>query len=152
MLVSLSCRYADAQLANQNWNFNGTSTRWDVLDNEIAAETVVDARFSYRFDTSGGGVNLFVNLNNLLDEDPEENLARVQLQLFHRHRPCVDGRESGSPRLARSKRGLRPVGAVTGSRALPARRAFEDGPSRSRRAARANTSSRLLTAMFGMPL
>ena len=63
------------QLANANWNFNGTSTRWDVLDNEIAAENVVDARFGYRFDTGSGAVNLFVNLNNLLDEEPEENLA-----------------------------------------------------------------------------
>jgi iron complex outermembrane recepter protein len=75
MTVSLSYRYADSQLANQNWNFNGTSTRWDVLDNEIAAENVVDARFSYRFDTRGGAVNLFVNLNNVFDEDPEENLT-----------------------------------------------------------------------------
>jgi hypothetical protein len=75
MSVSLSWRYADAQLANQNWNFNGTSTRWDVLDNEIAAENVVDARFNYRFETGGGTLNLFVNLNNLLDEQPEENLT-----------------------------------------------------------------------------
>jgi iron complex outermembrane recepter protein len=75
MSATLSWRYADSQLANQNWNFNGTSTRWDVLDNEIAAENVVDARFSYRFDTSGGAVSFFVTLNNLLDEDPEENLT-----------------------------------------------------------------------------
>jgi outer membrane receptor protein involved in Fe transport len=75
MTATLSYRYADAQLANQNWNFNGTSNRWDVLDNEIAAENVVDARFSYRWDTGGGTVNLFVNINNLFDEGPEENLT-----------------------------------------------------------------------------
>jgi hypothetical protein len=75
MGITLSWRYADAQLANQNWNFNGTSTRWDVLDNEIAAENVVDARFNYRFEAGGGNVNLFLNINNLLDEGPEENLT-----------------------------------------------------------------------------
>lgn len=72
---TLSWRWSDAQIANQNWNFNGTSTRWDVLDNEIAAENVVDARFGYRFGTGGGNVNLFVNINNLFDEGPEENLT-----------------------------------------------------------------------------
>jgi iron complex outermembrane recepter protein len=75
MGITLSWRYADAQIANQNWNFNGTSTRWDVLDNEIAAENVVDARFNYRFEAGGGNVNLFLNINNLLDEGPEENLT-----------------------------------------------------------------------------
>jgi outer membrane receptor protein involved in Fe transport len=45
-----------------------------VLDNEIAAENVVDARFNYRFDTGSGAVNFWVNVNNLFDEDPEENL------------------------------------------------------------------------------
>jgi outer membrane receptor protein involved in Fe transport len=46
-----------------------------VLDNETGRENLVDARFSYRFDTGGGAVNLFVNVNNLFDEDPEENLT-----------------------------------------------------------------------------
>ena len=71
--VTLSWRWTDAQMANQNWNFNGTSTRYDVLDNEIAAENVVDAQFNYRF--GNGNVNFFVNLNNLFDEQPEENLT-----------------------------------------------------------------------------
>jgi len=75
MSFSLSWRWTEAQLANANWNFNGTSTRWDVADNEIAAENVVDARFGYRFDTGGGNVNLTVNLNNVLDERPDENLG-----------------------------------------------------------------------------
>jgi hypothetical protein len=75
MSVSLSYRYTDSQLANQNWNFNGTSTRWDVLDNEIASENVWDARFGYRFDTGGGAVNFFLNINNLFDQDPEEMLT-----------------------------------------------------------------------------
>jgi outer membrane receptor protein involved in Fe transport len=75
MGITLSWRYADAQIANQNWNFNGTSNRWDVLDNEIAAEHVVDARFNYRFNAGGGDVNFYVNVNNLFDEGPEENLT-----------------------------------------------------------------------------
>ena len=75
MSFALSWRWTEAQLANANWNFNGTSTRWDVADNEIAAENVVDARFGYRFDTGSGNVNLTLNLNNLLDEGPEENLG-----------------------------------------------------------------------------
>ncbi|HSC16239.1 MAG TPA: hypothetical protein VLI71_14035, partial [Gammaproteobacteria bacterium] len=75
MGFTLSWRWTDAQMANQNWNFNGTSTRWDVLDNEIAAENVVDARFNYRFDTGSGNLSFFVNLNNMFDEQPEENLT-----------------------------------------------------------------------------
>ena len=74
LAFTLSLNYADAQLTNRNWNFNGTSTRWDVADNEIASETVADARFNYRFETGGGVLNFFVNVNNLFDTGPEENL------------------------------------------------------------------------------
>jgi hypothetical protein len=75
--LSLSVRYTDPQLVNANWNFNGTSVRWDVADNEVASETVVDARFNYRFETGGGVINVFLNANNLFDTGPEEflNLA-----------------------------------------------------------------------------
>jgi outer membrane receptor protein involved in Fe transport len=72
--LSLSVRYTDSMLYNRAWNFNGTSTRWDVADNEIASETIVDARFNYRFETGGGVLNLFLNVNNLLDIDAEEAL------------------------------------------------------------------------------
>lgn len=71
----LSVRYADSMLYNRNWNFNGTSTRWDVADNEIASETVVDGRFNYRFEMGGGTLNLFLNVNNLFDTDAEEALT-----------------------------------------------------------------------------
>jgi outer membrane receptor protein involved in Fe transport len=74
LALTLSVNYADSQLANRNWNFNGTSNRWDVADNEIASETVVDARFNYRIETGGGVVNVFLNANNLFDTGPEENL------------------------------------------------------------------------------
>lgn len=73
--LSLSARYTDAMLINRNYNFNGTSTQWDVLDNEIKSETVVDARFSYRFSTGNlENLNLFLNVNNLFDTGPEELL------------------------------------------------------------------------------
>jgi hypothetical protein len=72
---TLSVRYTDAMIANQNWNFNGVSRRWDVLDNEISSETVTDARFAYRFDTRGGAISLFLNANNLFDLQAEESLA-----------------------------------------------------------------------------
>lgn len=71
---TLSARYTDSQLVNSVWNFNGPSTRWDVADNEVASETIVDARFNYRFDTGSGSLNVFANINNLTDTGPEEFL------------------------------------------------------------------------------
>jgi len=41
-----------------------------VLDNEIEAQVIVDARVSYRFDIRGGSLNLYATVNNLFDEDP----------------------------------------------------------------------------------
>jgi len=82
MSLTLQARYSDSMLINRNWNFNGTSTRWDVLDNEVAAETLIDARFNYRFDTASGDLNLFFNVNNLFDEDPEEFLAGAFSSFF----------------------------------------------------------------------
>src|SRR5690606_28396822 len=74
--VTLTARYTDEQLINPNWNFNGTSTRWDVADNTVESETLVDARVAYRFDTRGGtGINVFAVINNLFDKDPQEFLA-----------------------------------------------------------------------------
>jgi outer membrane receptor protein involved in Fe transport len=70
----LSVRYTDSMLYNRAWNFNGNSVRWDVADNEIASETIVDARFNYRFEMGGGNLDLFLNVNNLFDTDPEEAL------------------------------------------------------------------------------
>jgi outer membrane receptor protein involved in Fe transport len=81
--LSLSVRYADSQLVNQNWNFNSPiSTRWDVADNEVASETVVDARFNYRFETSSGAINVFFNANNLFDTGPEEFLNAQYTSTF----------------------------------------------------------------------
>jgi hypothetical protein len=71
---TLSARYTDAMLVSSIWNFNGPSTRWDVADNEVASETILDARFNYRFDMANGSLNLFANVNNLTDTGPEEFL------------------------------------------------------------------------------
>lgn len=73
--LQLSVRYTDSMLANRNWNFHGNSNRWDVFDNEIASETIVDARFNYRFETSAAQLGLFFNVNNLFDTDAEESLG-----------------------------------------------------------------------------
>src|SRR5690606_30003739 len=73
--VAMTTRYTDSMLINRNWNFNGSSTRWDVFDNTVRAEVLVDARVGYRFNTGGGDLNLFLNINNLFDRDPEEFLT-----------------------------------------------------------------------------
>ena len=48
---------------------------WDVADNETDAETVLDARFDYRFETANGNLDLFFNVNDLLDSEPEDFLT-----------------------------------------------------------------------------
>ncbi len=68
--LSLQANYTGSTIQNQNWNWHGASTRWDVLDNEIEAQVIVDARVSYRFDIRGGSLNLYATVNNLFDEDP----------------------------------------------------------------------------------
>jgi outer membrane receptor protein involved in Fe transport len=73
--INLSVRYTDSMIQNRNWNFNGNSTRWDVLDNEIASETIVDARINYRFAVRNTDLSVYFNINNLFDTDPEEVLG-----------------------------------------------------------------------------
>ena len=64
-----------------NWNTGETGgaapALWDVADNETDAETVLDARFDYRFETANGGLNVFFNINDLLDSEPEDFLTAV---------------------------------------------------------------------------
>jgi outer membrane receptor protein involved in Fe transport len=79
---SLSARYASAMVIQRAWNTGqaggtGAPALWDVTDNETDAETVLDARFDYRFDTANGGVNLFFNINDLLDSEPEDFFTAV---------------------------------------------------------------------------
>jgi len=71
--VSLVARYTDDMLINPNWNFNGNSTRWDVADNTIDSEVLVDARVGYRFEVRDYRLNLFATINNLFDEGVTNN-------------------------------------------------------------------------------
>jgi outer membrane receptor protein involved in Fe transport len=79
--LSLAARYASAMIIQRTWNTGvaggATPALWDVADNETDAETVLDARFDYRFETANGGVDLFFNINDLLDTEPEDFFTAV---------------------------------------------------------------------------
>ena len=75
--VNLSARYTDDQLINPAWNFNGTSTRWDVADNTVESDVLVDASVRYRFGMGDANISVFGTVNNLFDADPQEYLAAV---------------------------------------------------------------------------
>jgi outer membrane receptor protein involved in Fe transport len=78
----MQVRYRDDVLMDRNRNFNGSSTQWDVYDNVLDAEILVDARVNYMFNIAGGNLNLFATINNLLDKDPEERLYYVASSFF----------------------------------------------------------------------
>jgi outer membrane receptor protein involved in Fe transport len=65
----------------RTWNTGVTGgpspALWDIADNETDAETVLDLRFDYRFDTGNGSMNLFFNINDLLDTKPEDFFTGV---------------------------------------------------------------------------
>ncbi|HEU4620413.1 MAG TPA: TonB-dependent receptor [Gammaproteobacteria bacterium] len=73
--VGLTARYTGEQLINPNWNFNGTSTRWDVADNTLESEVLVDGTVRYRFGKGDNRMSVFATINNLFDKDPQEYLA-----------------------------------------------------------------------------
>ncbi|HXS79673.1 MAG TPA: TonB-dependent receptor [Gammaproteobacteria bacterium] len=79
MSLSLVARYASSMIIQRTWNTGVTGgaapALWDIEDNETDAETVLDARFDYRFETAGGNVDLFFNVNDLLDSKPENFLT-----------------------------------------------------------------------------
>jgi outer membrane receptor protein involved in Fe transport len=66
-------------IIQRTWNTGVTGgaapALWDIGDNETDAETVLDARFDYRFETGNGNVDLFFNVNDLLDSKPEDFLT-----------------------------------------------------------------------------
>ena len=74
--LSLAARYASSMIIQRTWNTGeaggAAPALWDIADNEIDAETVLDARFGYRFDTANGGLDLYFNVNDLLDSEPED--------------------------------------------------------------------------------
>jgi outer membrane receptor protein involved in Fe transport len=77
--LSLAARYASEMIIQRTWNTGVTGgaspALWDVSDNIADAETVLDARFDYRFDTRNGSVDLYFNVNDLLDTEPEDFLT-----------------------------------------------------------------------------
>ncbi len=79
--LSLAARYASSMIIQRTWNTGeaggAAPALWDVADNEVDAETVIDARFSYRFDTANGGVDLYFNVNDLFDSQPEDFFTAV---------------------------------------------------------------------------
>jgi outer membrane receptor protein involved in Fe transport len=72
---SLAARYASSMIIQRTWNTGETGgaapALWDVADNETDAETVLDARFDYQFETANGSLDLYFNVNDLLDSEPE---------------------------------------------------------------------------------
>jgi iron complex outermembrane receptor protein len=74
--LSLAARYASAMIIQRTWNTGETGgtapALWDIADNEVDAETVLDARLGYRFETANGGLDLYFNVNDLLDSEPED--------------------------------------------------------------------------------
>ena len=77
--LSLAARYASSMIIQRTWNTGvaggASPALWDVADNETDAETVLDARVDYRFETRGGSVDLYFNVNDLLDTEPEDFLT-----------------------------------------------------------------------------
>ncbi len=83
-------------IIQRTWNTGETGgaapALWDIADNETDAETVLDARFDYRFETANGGVDLFFNVNDLFDTEPEDFLTAVyQLERRGGNRPRRNG-------------------------------------------------------------
>jgi outer membrane receptor protein involved in Fe transport len=74
--LSLSALYASAMTIQRTWNTGETGgaapALWDIADNETDAETVLNARFGYQFETANGNVDLYFNVNDLLDSEPED--------------------------------------------------------------------------------
>ncbi len=75
-------RYTGKTLINRNWNYNGTSERWDVYDNTRDAEILTDVNMTYRFDLDRGNLNLFFNVSNVFDKDPQPFLASESQSWF----------------------------------------------------------------------
>jgi outer membrane receptor protein involved in Fe transport len=80
--VNLTARYTDEMIINPNWNFLGTSNRWDVADNKINNEILVDARVGYRMELAEGNLNLYLNVNNLFDKAPQQYLTGAYSNFF----------------------------------------------------------------------
>lgn len=71
--LSLLGRYTGETYQNLNRNYLGASTRWDVADNDVDAEMIVDASISYRFEVDKylSSIMVYANVNNLFDTGPQ---------------------------------------------------------------------------------
>ena len=80
--VDLTGQYTSEQLINANWNFLGTSTRWDVANNFLGSMWLTDARVAYRFGMRNYRVDVFCTINNLFDRPPQEYFAAAFSDTF----------------------------------------------------------------------
>jgi outer membrane receptor protein involved in Fe transport len=70
---NLNGRYTGGGTNSLNWNVpdvNGNVTSWNVGDNHTGSSVYWDTRMSYRMQVGGGQLELFGNVQNLLDRDP----------------------------------------------------------------------------------
>jgi hypothetical protein len=81
--IDLITRYTGQQLINPNWNFHGTSKQWDVADNTLEDEYLVDARVGYRFGMRSYRIDVFGTINNLFDKGPQAYLAAAFADTFN---------------------------------------------------------------------
>lgn len=70
LTTSLQGRYTSRTWQNLNRNFLGASTRWDVADNTVDSEFIIDWGITYRFELYGFDVVAFGNVNNVLNTGP----------------------------------------------------------------------------------
>jgi hypothetical protein len=73
--ITLTARWVDDTINrfnNRRDEETGEIT-WNVADNTIKQPVTVNARANYRFDLDGGSMNVFFNVQNLLNPDPETN-------------------------------------------------------------------------------
>jgi outer membrane receptor protein involved in Fe transport len=76
--VYLQGRYIDSGLlsaTNNVLNAQTGSVLYNVADNTVDSVFYVDGRVSWTFDTANGEIELYGNVNNLLDEDPPVTAA-----------------------------------------------------------------------------
>jgi outer membrane receptor protein involved in Fe transport len=75
LALSMTARYTSSMIVQRTWNNGPPAPVWDVANNTVDAEYLVDARFDYRFDTASGEIGIYFNVNNLFDEDPQDFFA-----------------------------------------------------------------------------
>ena len=73
----LQGRYIDSGVLSTTYNVpNAQGTvLYNVADNTVDSVVYVDTRLSWTFDTANGEIELYGNVNNLLDEDPPVTAA-----------------------------------------------------------------------------